>query len=1193
MISFFINAYRFFEKKTILLLILLLSVLGLGFYAITHLHLEDDITNVLPKDGELAKFEHLLEKTSTNNKLIFILKDENKNLDSLVDQGALLQSKLENIKADSLFTSINIKNDETQFISLLSNIYENLPIYLAEQDLEKINLEDSVLRTRIQKKLMVLFTPAGAMMKNSILNDPLDFGSLALKNLKSLQVDDNFTFNNSFLISKDSIYLLGFASVADNINENNKKELLHLKVTGIIDSLKAKTQIEHYVFGAAMIAQENAVRIKKDIMLTVNIALAILLIGLAFYFKSVKVLPGFVIPVVLGSAVALSFLYFNQNYVSAISLGMGSVLLGAIIDYTLHIFGHLRKTGDSKSTIKHTAGPILAGSLTTAGAFLSLLLIGSKALSDLALFAALSMLFGAIFSILVLPVLYKNTFKDKPTKNNSFDKALSYHFHKNKMLVTTCFILVFVSLFFIKKIGFVSDLNQLNYMPPYIAKAETELHKASNALQSNLLVIIEKNDINDALLATETVEKQLKESNVPVEEIKSALGLISSTKTQEERISAWKNYWTTNKIEKVKKILTEEANSIGLKPEAFNGFFNQIENSSEAVVAKQNKLTENYISIDKETGKVYSTIIVKLDKSNKDKLGAELQQLDSDIYVLDRNSAIKKLVQQVKSSLKTISIILLAVILLILFIYFKKIELVGLAFTPVALSWITTLGLMGMFNINFNMLNIIVVIFIFGLGIDYSIFILNTLLSDYTNGEKHFDTVKSSVTLSALTTFVGIGVLIFAKHPALHSIAAAGMVAILSVYTYSIILLPFLVHFILFSRINRGFEPITFKSAYDTFFAYSTLMAGVISITLLGYLLKILFFIPLHKRKLFYHKVFNLWGKSYIHIMFPGKKLSFENPYNENFSKPAVIISNHQSLIDTPLIVSLHPKLILLTKNWVRNNLVFGLGARLADFYSVEGNIEELMQNLKVKAAEGYSIAVFPEGTREQNKKLTRFYRGAFQMAYDLQMDVVPFYINGTIDTLHRKQFFGQRRAMQAVIGKRIAFNDTTFGTNNLDRYKNIRDEYKKCYTEILYKNDTVKLYEQKILSNYLYKNNGLYKKAKQFLMQFNYLNDILPLIKSNTPTLIINDNLGVVSTAVKVLSPDTEITIITDNYIFVENLYLLKTCKVKNEINNINTNSFKQVFIISNKNENEIEKIKNIQTKIILNTNDKTITKI
>lgn len=770
-------------------------------------------------------------------------------------------------------------------------------------------------------------------------------------------------------------------------------------------------------------------------------------------------MPGFVIPVVLGSATALSFLFFKQNYVSAISLGMGSVLLGAIIDYTLHIFGHLRKTGDSESTITHTAGPILAGSLTTAGAFLSLLLIGSKALSDLALFAALSMFFGAVFSILVLPVLYKNTFKNKTVKKNAFDKALSYPFHKNKVLVATCFVLVFIAVFFIKKIGFVSDLNQLNYMPTYIANAETELHKASNALQSNLLVVIEKDNLNEALIATENVEKQLQESNVPVEEIKSALGLVSSTQTQEERINAWKNFWTTNKIEKVKNILTEEANNIGLKPEAFNGFIKQLENPSTTDEIKLNKLTENYLSIDHQTGKAYSTIIVKLDKANKEQLTNELQQKDNDVYILDRNSAIKKLVLQVKSSLKTISIILLAVILLILFIYFRKFELVGLAFTPVALSWVTTLGLMGLFNITFNMLNIIVVIFIFGLGIDYSIFILNTLLSDYTNGEKHINTVKSSVTLSALTTFVGIGVLIFAKHPALHSIAAAGMVAILSVYTYSIILLPFLVRFVLFSRIKRGFEPITIKSAYDTFFAYSTLMAGVITITLLGYLLKILFFIPLLKRKHFYHKAFNLWGKSYIRIMFPGKRLKFENPYNEDFSKPAVIISNHQSLIDTPLIVGLHPQLILLTKNWVRNNPVFGLGARLADFYSVEGDIDELMQNLKVKVAEGYSIAVFPEGTREQNKKLTRFYRGGFQMAYDLKMDVVPFHINGTIDTLHRKQFFGQRRAMQAVIGKRIAFDDTTFGTNNLDRYKRIRDEYKKNHAEILDKNDTVKLY--------------------------------------------------------------------------------------------------------------------------------------
>ncbi len=84
-------------------------------------------------------------------------------------------------------------------------------------------------------------------------------------------------------------------------------------------------------------------------------------------------------------------------------------------------------------------------------------------------------------------------------------------------------------------------------------------------------------------------------------------------------------------------------------------------------------------------------------------------------------------------------------------------------------------------GLQFNIVNIILSALIFGLGDDYSLFIMDGLLQEYKTGKKNLSSYKSSIVLSAITTLAGLGVLIFAKHPALRSIALISITGILSV----------------------------------------------------------------------------------------------------------------------------------------------------------------------------------------------------------------------------------------------------------------------------------------------------------------------------------------------------------------------------------------------------------------------------
>ena len=113
------------------------------------------------------------------------------------------------------------------------------------------------------------------------------------------------------------------------------------------------------------------------------------------------------------------------------------------------------------------------------------------------------------------------------------------------------------------------------------------------------------------------------------------------------------------------------------------------------------------------------------------------------------------------------------------------------------ISWLWTLSIMWIFDIKFTIFNIIISTFIFGLGIDYSVFITRGLLQKYRYGFNNLPSYKTSVLLSALTTVTAIGVLIFAEHPALRSIAFLSVIGILSVVLVTYTLQPVLFNFLI------------------------------------------------------------------------------------------------------------------------------------------------------------------------------------------------------------------------------------------------------------------------------------------------------------------------------------------------------------------------------------------------------------
>jgi len=191
--------------------------------------------------------------------------------------------------------------------------------------------------------------------------------------------------------------------------------------------------------------------------------------------------------------------------------------------------------------------------------------------------------------------------------------------------------------------------------------------------------------------------------------------------------------------------------------------------------------------------------LVKVTNKKRDVFVNQIKK-QPNLVVIDRQQTNETFLGTLKTNFEDLVNYSFIAVFFILLFAFRKIELAIISIIPILISWIFTTGLMGMFGLQFNVVNIIVCTLIFGIGVDYSIFMTSALQKEYTFGKSELPSYRTSILLSVATTILGIGVLIFAKHPALKSISLIAIIGIFSALMITFILQPLVFHFFVTNR---------------------------------------------------------------------------------------------------------------------------------------------------------------------------------------------------------------------------------------------------------------------------------------------------------------------------------------------------------------------------------------------------------
>lgn len=184
-------------------------------------------------------------------------------------------------------------------------------------------------------------------------------------------------------------------------------------------------------------------------------------------------------------------------------------------------------------------------------------------------------------------------------------------------------------------------------------------------------------------------------------------------------------------------------------------------------------------------------------------------------------------------------------------------------------------------------------------------------------------------------------------------------------------------------------------------------------------------FIPFNYKGKVTHFITKIF--SWLIVWISGAKLEVTGRENLDKNDTYIFISNHQSYLDIPVIMQAVPNNVrFIYKKAISKVPIFGWAMYLNGYIPIDRkNAREALDSLR-QAAErvkkGYSVAIFPEGTRSIDGTVGDFKKGIFVLADEAKEKIVPISIIGTNKILAKNSLKFKSGPVKVIIDKPMEF---------------------------------------------------------------------------------------------------------------------------------------------------------------------------
>jgi 1-acyl-sn-glycerol-3-phosphate acyltransferase len=1057
-----------------------LSVIG-----IFRIHYEEDISAFLPQSPETEEYARIYANIGKQDRIAVVFSGDSTHFISAMD---CFGSELSEQDTLHMVDNIQVTIDEEQIFDFVQYVWQVYPLLLSDSDYQKLDtmlVDKAYVRKQMEYNHQQIMLPISNLINGALPYDPLHISNLVMGRIQQNSPSGKYKILDGHIFSKDMKYGLVFLTTHFGVSESKQNKQLADFIKGVAQKIENQyPSISISPIGAPIIAVNNASQIKEDSLVAMVLSVLLILALLYYTFRSWIDIVWIGVSIAFGWVLAIGCFGIFYDKVSVIVLGIGSIIVGIAVNYPLHFVNHLRQEASCRSTLKEMVPPLLTGNITTVCAFLCLVFIQAKAIRDLGFLGSLILIGTIAFVLVFLPCLmrkreYGHIYSVLPEINFSIPQGV----YKTILPLVLCITLVLG--YYSLKTEFDPNIQHINYMTK---EEQKNLSLLSSELESGdstaTLFVVTKGD--DLSAAVESNEKFLSliGNNPSIKRISGLNDVFLSDEKQKQRLEKWNSFWTQH--QNVLGNLQHESERMGFSSSAFSPFYESCAGKipgMEDTSPLMEEIGENYVVRDESgTIRIVNILQTKKDSRVKEQLRSTVDETQLPVSVFDNKDISNNLVTILSDAFNYIGFVCGFVVFFFLWFSFERLELSLISFLPLTVSWIWILGVMHLSNIQFNIVNIILATFIFGQGDDYSIFITEGLAYEYTYGKKRLKSYKNSVALSALLMFIGIGTLILAKHPALRSLAEVAMIGMLTVVVMTFYFPPIIFRWLTADKTGVREVPITLKRLVYSLWAITFFLFFSLFIFVPYAVVHKCFLAKNKKCEVFFHKTLQRVSRFVIYRI-PGALFRYNNEVHEDFEKPAVIICNHQSHLDVMCLLMMSPKIVILTNDWVWKNPFYGPIIHSAEFYPVSDGMEKNEARLRSLVERGYSVVVFPEGTREFHRSIMHFHKGAFLLAKELKVDILPVMIHGLVDVLPKRDFMLRQGHITCEVRERMPYE--TLAAYDARELTHIWHQwYVKEYAAMSRRIEDYTYWAPYIRYKYMYKSYGVERECKKRLKE-------------------------------------------------------------------------------------------------------------
>jgi uncharacterized protein len=1069
------------HRRLILAVTLLVTVASLVISS--RMDLEEDVLAILPQHDQIVDdYQYAIRKFRQVDRVYFDVGLNRDNSDELEKAADELYARLvTNSSYARIVYRIEIHGQDKS-VHLLTGALPNL---FTEADAKALEpkLEPAAVReylTVMRRKLAGL---EGMVLKDVVASDPVGLSGLVVAKVLPLQTGfGEAQLADGRITSADGHHVLLMAEPKLPSSNSGASAALVDDMLGVAGDVERQFPEVHIaITGGHRMTVDNATLIKGDATRCIFLGMAAMLaLCLASYRRRWLALVTF-LPSMFGTLLAGVVLMLWQNHFSAIATGFATIAIGITVDYAIYVVYHLDNAAglDGEAVGRHIARlvlPVSVGALTTMAAFAVMTTSPMHGYQQLGVFGAVGVLFSAAFALVILPLIVpipRQSGQAPLWLTRFMERFHEWQLHRRLWLLMAVALLTVVTAFGVPRLRFEGDITKLNGITESTRRDE-ELIRQTWGDALGMTLVVARGATEDEALAQNDRAADILSHQPEVTEVYSLASICPSRAVQERNIRRWREFWTPQKREDLNRTLQQIGGEIGFRPDAFTEFWHRLEEFPAILTLESFRNTPLEQALNERVAlaprdNAVSTLLKVKDGAQIGPLRREL----SGMVVLDKRDFAGHIAHLAKEGLGRFALWTAILVTVIVYLALGAIELVLVTLLPLVFALLWTFGLMGWLGLPIDMMNSVFVIFIIGIGEDYSVFMMTSKLDEWRGRPRRIAATSASVVISALTTIFGFAVLVFARHPVLFSMGTTVLIGMVFAFAATLILTPLFMDVLLFKEQPRGAP--RWWHLIGTMWV--TVHLGASEVFLYGILRPCLKLFSPDSADDRLRRATRWMARGVVKGL-PFGRLEFRNITAASFVPPCIVISNHQSAVDVILVVSLPGDVRQTAKKRVFDTPILGMGCKLLGHVLVEPNDPETtLRRCREKLAEGASVHFYPEGTRSVDGFPQRFHRGAFELAVEMKQDILPVLMCDTNTAMPRDSYWFEPYHATVIALPRITPQTFDYAQGSLALMRHCEAIVRRALQQQLDEFNTPRVLRRKV--------ERLYRYQGKFVEQF------------------------------------------------------------------------------------------------------------